>query len=206
MGAARPPAHAAARPPAHRVLVHLSRAGADVQIFAPNMPQMHVVDHVRGQPADKETRNVLTESARIARGKITDLAELRAANHDAAIFPGGFGAAKNLSTFAVDGKDCEVHGDVERVLKEFHGAGKPIGYGAVRGAREHPAALGGAAQPQPCRGRPGSTPYAGPWPPAGAKAPAPGQLPGSGVRPGADRTGQLCCAASARLLPRPPAS
>uniref|UniRef100_A0A8C6AL79 DJ-1/PfpI domain-containing protein n=1 Tax=Monodon monoceros TaxID=40151 RepID=A0A8C6AL79_MONMO len=72
-------------------------------------------------------RNVLTESARIARGNITDLAKLSAANHDAAVFPGGFGAAKNLSTFAVDGGDCKVNKDVERVLKEFHQAGKPIG-------------------------------------------------------------------------------
>uniref|UniRef100_A0A8C8XY70 DJ-1/PfpI domain-containing protein n=1 Tax=Panthera leo TaxID=9689 RepID=A0A8C8XY70_PANLE len=88
---------------------------------------MHVIDHTKGQPSESETRNVLTESARIARGKITDLARLSAADHDAAIFPGGFGAAKNLSTFAVDGKDCRVHKDVERVLKEFHEAGKPIG-------------------------------------------------------------------------------
>ncbi|KAI2596393.1 glutamine amidotransferase class 1 domain containing 3A, partial [Homo sapiens] len=79
------------------------------------------------QPSEGESRNVLTESARIARGKITDLANLSAANHDAAIFPGGFGAAKNLSTFAVDGKDCKVNKEVERVLKEFHQAGKPIG-------------------------------------------------------------------------------
>nr|KAF6477849.1 hypothetical protein HJG59_010758 [Molossus molossus] len=88
---------------------------------------MHVIDHTKGQPSESETRNVLTESARIARGKITDLAQLSAANHDAAIFPGGFGAAKNLSTFAVDGKDCKVNKDVERVLKDFHKAGKPIG-------------------------------------------------------------------------------
>nr|XP_023414917.1 ES1 protein homolog, mitochondrial [Loxodonta africana] len=88
---------------------------------------MHVIDHTKGQPSEGDTRNVLTESARIARGKITDLAQLRAADHDAAILPGGFGAAKNLSTFAVDGKDCKVNQDVERVLKEFHSAGKPIG-------------------------------------------------------------------------------
>nr|XP_023486035.1 ES1 protein homolog, mitochondrial isoform X2 [Equus caballus] len=112
---------------ASAILVHLSRGGAEVQIFAPDVPQMHVIDHTKGQPAESETRNVLTESARIARGKITDLARLSAANHDAAIFPGGFGAAKNLSTFAIDGKDCKVNKDVERVLKEFHEAGKPIG-------------------------------------------------------------------------------
>ncbi|XP_004410716.1 PREDICTED: ES1 protein homolog, mitochondrial isoform X2 [Odobenus rosmarus divergens] len=81
---------------ASAVLVHLSRGGAEVQIFAPDIPQMHVVDHTKGQPSESETRNVLTESARIARGKITNLARLSAANHDAAIFPGGFGAAKNL--------------------------------------------------------------------------------------------------------------
>ncbi|XP_037686650.1 glutamine amidotransferase-like class 1 domain-containing protein 3A, mitochondrial [Choloepus didactylus] len=112
---------------ASAILVHLSRAGAAVEIFAPDVAQMHVIDHIKGQPSEGETRNVLAESARIARGKISDLATLRAANHDAAIFPGGFGAAKNLSTFAVDGKDCEVNADVERVLKEFRGAGKPIG-------------------------------------------------------------------------------
>ncbi|XP_049641403.1 glutamine amidotransferase-like class 1 domain-containing protein 3, mitochondrial isoform X2 [Suncus etruscus] len=112
---------------ASAVLVHLSRAGADVHMFAPSIPQMHVIDHTQGQLAEKETRNVLTESARIARGKISDLAQLRVADLDAIIFPGGFGAAKNLSTFAMDGKDCSVHRDVERILKEFHKAGKPIG-------------------------------------------------------------------------------
>ncbi|KAI4547808.1 hypothetical protein MG293_000138 [Ovis ammon polii] len=112
---------------ASSILVHLSRGGAEVQIFAPDVPQMHVIDHIKGQPSEGETRNVLTESARIARGKITDLAKLTAVNHDAAIFPGGFGAAKNLSTFAVDGGTCKVNSDVERVLKEFHQAGKPIG-------------------------------------------------------------------------------
>uniref|UniRef100_A0A8D1F1Y0 ES1 protein homolog, mitochondrial n=1 Tax=Sus scrofa TaxID=9823 RepID=A0A8D1F1Y0_PIG len=81
---------------ASAILVHLSRGGAKVQIFAPDVPQMHVVDHAKGQPSEGETRNVLAESARIARGKIADLARLSAADHDAVIFPGGFGAAKNL--------------------------------------------------------------------------------------------------------------
>ncbi|KAJ8793616.1 hypothetical protein J1605_003624 [Eschrichtius robustus] len=84
---------------ASSILVHLSRAGAEVQIFAPDIPQMHVIDHTKGQPSEGETRNVLTESARIARGKITDLAKLSAADHDAAVFPGGFGAAKNLYVY-----------------------------------------------------------------------------------------------------------
>ncbi|KPP66570.1 ES1 protein, mitochondrial-like [Scleropages formosus] len=108
------------------VLVHLSRGEAQVQMFAPNISQMHVIDHCKGQPSE-ESRNVLSESARIARGNISDLAQLKVSDHDAVIFPGGFGAAKNLSTFAVDGKDCKVIEDVERVLKDFHKAGKPIG-------------------------------------------------------------------------------
>uniref|UniRef100_A0A8D0GET8 Glutamine amidotransferase class 1 domain containing 3 n=1 Tax=Sphenodon punctatus TaxID=8508 RepID=A0A8D0GET8_SPHPU len=112
---------------ASAILVHLSRGGAEVQIYAPNIPQMHVIDHNKGQPVEAESRNVLAESARIARGKITDLAKLTSKEHDAVIFPGGFGAAKNLSTFAVDGKDCKVNGEVERVLTDFHKAGKPIG-------------------------------------------------------------------------------
>ncbi|XP_072850298.2 glutamine amidotransferase-like class 1 domain-containing protein 3, mitochondrial [Pogona vitticeps] len=112
---------------ASAILVHLSRGGASVQMYAPNSLQMHVIDHTKGQPAEGESRNVLTESARIARGKIVDLAKLTVNDHDAVIFPGGFGAAKNLSTFAVDGKDCKVNGDIERVLKDFHKAGKPIG-------------------------------------------------------------------------------
>ncbi|NXN05396.1 GAL3A protein, partial [Sylvia borin] len=112
---------------ASAVLVHLSRGGAEVQMYAPDVPQMHVIDHSKGQPAEAESRNVLVESARIARGKIASLAKLTTADHDAVIFPGGFGAAKNLSTFAVDGKDCKVNREVERVLKDFHKAGKPIG-------------------------------------------------------------------------------
>ncbi|XP_019412662.1 PREDICTED: ES1 protein homolog, mitochondrial [Crocodylus porosus] len=112
---------------ASAILFHLSRKGAEVQMYAPDILQMHVIDHTKGQPVEAESRNVLTESARIARGKITNLAKLTTQDHDAVIFPGGFGAAKNLSTFAVDGKDCKVHKEVERVLQEFHKAGKPIG-------------------------------------------------------------------------------
>ncbi|XP_067897404.1 glutamine amidotransferase-like class 1 domain-containing protein 3, mitochondrial [Heterodontus francisci] len=111
---------------ASAILVHLSRGGAEFQLYAPDISQMHVVDHIKGEPAG-ESRNVLVESARIARGKILDLAKLRAQDHDAVIFPGGFGAAKNLSTFAMDGKDCHVIPDIERVITEFHKARKPIG-------------------------------------------------------------------------------
>ncbi|XP_020851630.1 putative glutamine amidotransferase-like class 1 domain-containing protein 3B, mitochondrial isoform X2 [Phascolarctos cinereus] len=112
---------------ASAILVHLSRGGAEFKMYAPDVPQMHVVDHITGQPTQNEKRNVLVEAARIARGKITDLSKLSSKDYDAVIFPGGFGVAKNLCTFAVDGKDFKVNKDVERILTQFHKEGKPIG-------------------------------------------------------------------------------
>ncbi|XP_055015307.1 glutamine amidotransferase-like class 1 domain-containing protein 3, mitochondrial isoform X1 [Boleophthalmus pectinirostris] len=111
---------------ASAVLVHLSRAGAKVQMFAPNMDQMHVVNHCEGKPTE-EKRNVLQESARIARGDVIDLAKLDISAFDAAIIPGGFGVAKNLSDWAVKSKDCTIHPEVEKLIKSFHKAGKPLG-------------------------------------------------------------------------------
>ncbi|XP_012719775.2 glutamine amidotransferase-like class 1 domain-containing protein 3A, mitochondrial [Fundulus heteroclitus] len=111
---------------ASAVLVHLSRGGATVQMFAPNIDQMHVVNHLKGEPSE-EKRNVLVESARLARGNVRDLSELSAKEHDAVIFPGGFGAAKNLCTWAVQGKDCSVIEEVKTTLQAFHSEGKPIG-------------------------------------------------------------------------------
>nr|XP_056717936.1 glutamine amidotransferase-like class 1 domain-containing protein 3, mitochondrial [Euleptes europaea] len=87
---------------------------------------MHVVDHLKGNPSSKK-RNVLVESARLARGDIQDLAELKVGEFDAVIFPGGFGVAKNLCSWAVDGKDCTVNELVKSTLEEFHSAKKPIG-------------------------------------------------------------------------------
>lgn len=109
------------------VLYHLSRLGATARCFAPDKDQMHVVDHRTGQPVAGETRNVLTESARIARGAIQPLSELHAREFDAVVLPGGFGAAKNLCDFAVKAAEMTVDPMIERVLREFHSAGKPIG-------------------------------------------------------------------------------
>nr|XP_060625426.1 glutamine amidotransferase-like class 1 domain-containing protein 3, mitochondrial [Anolis sagrei ordinatus] len=111
---------------ASAALVHLSRAGAEVKIFAPNIEQMHVIDHLKGCPSE-EKRNVLVESARLARGNIQDLAELKVGEFDAVIFPGGFGVAKNLCSWAVKGKDCSVNELVKSTLEAFHSAKKPIG-------------------------------------------------------------------------------
>ena len=108
-------------------LLALDRAGAEVLITAPNKPQAHVLNHLTGEEM-AESRNVLVESARIARGKITDLAEVHADQIDALIFPGGFGAAKNLCNFAFVGTDMEVDADVARIVGEMREANKPIGF------------------------------------------------------------------------------
>ena len=109
------------------VLLALDRANAQAVCAAPDIPQHHVVNHLTGQPAAGETRNVLVESARIARGRITPLRQLNVDEVDALILPGGSGAAKNLSDFALAGENFAVHPDVARVLEAAHRAGKPIG-------------------------------------------------------------------------------
>jgi enhancing lycopene biosynthesis protein 2 len=104
----------------------IAKAGADYQLFAPDKQQHHVIDHLTGQPSG-EQRNVLTESARIARGQIKPLSEFNAAAFDALMMPGGFGVAKNLSDFAFKGPKSSVIPEVERAIREIHKAGKPIG-------------------------------------------------------------------------------
>ncbi|XP_077465292.1 glutamine amidotransferase-like class 1 domain-containing protein 3, mitochondrial isoform X2 [Stigmatopora argus] len=132
---------------ASAVLVHLSRAGAKAQMFAPNQEQLHVIDHCEGKPSDGK-RNVLQESARIARGDITDLAKLDVSAFHAVVIPGamhsftqtavprhffilvfcsgGFGVAKNLSDWGVKNKDFTINSEVEKILEDFHKAGKPM--------------------------------------------------------------------------------
>jgi len=108
-------------------LLALDQRGIDYQCFAPNIPQLHVVNHLTGQVAAGETRNVLIEAARIARGKVLDLATANAADFDALLVPGGFGAAKNLGDFAVKGSAMQVQPDFLRFAQAMHKAGKPIG-------------------------------------------------------------------------------
>ncbi len=110
------------------VLLALDRAKAEIICAAPDRPQHHVINHLTKQAVAGETRNVLVESARIARGQIIPLSQLKVNELDAIIVPGGFGAAKNLCNFALAGENFEVNKDVSRVLQEAHRAGKPIGF------------------------------------------------------------------------------
>jgi enhancing lycopene biosynthesis protein 2 len=100
--------------------------GAEYQLFAPDIAQHHVVNHLTGAEMP-ETRNVLVESARIARGKIKPLTDLDMRSFDALLFPGGFGVAKNLCSFAFKGADCEVHPQVSKVVREAVSLRKPVG-------------------------------------------------------------------------------
>lgn len=107
-------------------LLRLDQRGVTTQCFAPDIPQLHVVNHLTGNPS-AETRNVLVESARIARGAVQDVREARAEDFDAVIVPGGFGSAKNLSNLASEGAACQVQPDVLNLLQSFAAAGKPVG-------------------------------------------------------------------------------
>ena len=107
-------------------MLALDRAGAEMVLMAPNIDQMHVVNHYTGQEMD-EYRNVLVESSRIARGNIKDMAEISANDMDALIIPGGFGVAKNLCDYAMAGPDCSINPDVFRLISELKLLNKPIG-------------------------------------------------------------------------------
>lgn len=107
-------------------LLALDRAGVETVCMAPDMDQIHVINHLT-QEKTEEKRNVLVESARIARGKIKNLKDVKASDLDALIMPGGMGAAKNLSTFAIQGTDAQVDPEVKRLLNEMVSAGKPVG-------------------------------------------------------------------------------
>jgi len=107
-------------------MLAIMKQGATYEVFAPDIVQHHVINHISGEVM-KEKRNVLIESSRIARGNIRDLKEYDPNNFDALIFPGGFGAAKNLSDFAFKGEDCKIDPDVEKAILKTAGRNKPVG-------------------------------------------------------------------------------
>jgi enhancing lycopene biosynthesis protein 2 len=107
-------------------LLAISRNAGTYQIFAPNVTQYHVINHITGDEM-RETRNVMIESARIARGKIKPLMEYNPADFDALVFPGGFGVVKNLCSYGFDSTDMKIDRVVEKAIRDTHSAGKPIG-------------------------------------------------------------------------------
>ena len=108
-------------------LLAIAREGAEAVCFAPDKPQTDVINHLTGEPMG-ESRNVLIEAARIARGAILPIAQASINDLDALIVPGGFGAAKNLSSFASLGSESVVDPDLKRLALDMHQAGKPLGF------------------------------------------------------------------------------
>ncbi|AJI81482.1 isoprenoid biosynthesis protein with amidotransferase-like domain [Yersinia enterocolitica] len=108
-------------------ILALDRAGARIAFFAPDKPQLHVINHLSGEEST-EQRNVLVESARIARSLIKPLSVANSEDLDALIVPGGFGAAKNLSDFAIKGSECAIDPDLVKLTQSMHKANKPIGF------------------------------------------------------------------------------
>jgi enhancing lycopene biosynthesis protein 2 len=107
-------------------LLAIAQQGATYEIFAPDVEQHHVINHLNGEEMN-ETRNVLVESARIARGKIQPLENYSPSDFDALLFPGGFGAAKNLSSWAFDGPSATILPHVEKAVRDTISAGIPLG-------------------------------------------------------------------------------
>jgi len=106
-------------------MLAIARNGGSYQCFAPNRDQFHVINHLSGE-AMEEKRNVLIESARIARGDVKSVESVNAEEFDALVIPGGFGAAKNLNTWALNGPDGEIFPEIADLIKQFHSLKKPI--------------------------------------------------------------------------------
>jgi len=108
------------------LLLAINKLKCECEIFAPNIFQHHVINHLTGEVMP-EQRNVLIESARIARGKIKDITTYNPKDFDALIFPGGFGVAKNLSNYAFDNDNFIVNPFIEKVILDTFNSKKPIG-------------------------------------------------------------------------------
>jgi enhancing lycopene biosynthesis protein 2/pterin-4a-carbinolamine dehydratase len=112
-------------------LLALYEAGAEVQVTAPDIDQTHVINHLLGAVSEGETRNVLVEAARIARGQITPLSEVDLDTLDGVVLPGGFGVAKNLCTFAFKGAECDVDPSVQAFLERARALERPLGFACI---------------------------------------------------------------------------
>ncbi|MDD4217530.1 MAG: isoprenoid biosynthesis glyoxalase ElbB [Bacteroidales bacterium] len=106
-------------------MLALSKNEIEYECFAPNKEQYHVINHLNGDVTD-EKRNILVESARIARGEIKDTKELHVSDFSGLLLPGGFGAAKNLSDYAFKAENFTVDEEIATIIKAFHTAKKPI--------------------------------------------------------------------------------
>jgi len=106
-------------------LLEIERMGYEPVCIGINAQQHHVINHLNGQE-QVQARNMLEEAARIARGQITEISSVVPAELDALVIPGGFGSAKNFSTWAFDGPEASIRSDVKLLLVNMYNVGKPI--------------------------------------------------------------------------------
>lgn len=106
-------------------LLAIQEMGWDYQCISIDAPQHHVVNHLNGEVM-QESRNMLIEAARIARGSILSINDVEPADLDALIIPGGFGSAKNFTKWAFHGPDCDIIPEVKLLLVNMVNVGKPI--------------------------------------------------------------------------------
>lgn len=106
-------------------LLAIAQAGHEYQCIAPDVAQYHVIDHTTGNEM-KESRNVLVESARIARGDVKRVDEINVADYAGLVMPGGFGTAKNITTWAFNGPAGEIEPKTRKLILGFAEARKPI--------------------------------------------------------------------------------
>jgi len=106
-------------------LLAISENKGTYECFAPDKKQFHVINHLTGEVTNEE-RNVLVESARVARGKVQNITSLNVNEFEGLVIPGGYGVAKNLNEWAISGHESEIDSSISKVINEFYDAKKPI--------------------------------------------------------------------------------
>jgi enhancing lycopene biosynthesis protein 2 len=106
-------------------ILYLQQSNIEIVFAAPDIPQTDVINHISGQEI-QESRNVLIESARIARGQIVNLKDIDVEDIDGLFFPGGAGSVKNLCTFMKEGPECSVNVDIQNLVSACLDKQKPI--------------------------------------------------------------------------------
>jgi enhancing lycopene biosynthesis protein 2 len=106
-------------------MLAIQEVGAEYFCISIDKNQHHVINHLNGTEM-AETRNMMIESARIARGNVKNINEVEIRDFDALVIPGGFGNAKNLSSWAFDGPKGTILPEVKLLIVNCINAGRPI--------------------------------------------------------------------------------
>lgn len=106
-------------------LLAIEEIGAEAVCIGVNEPQFHVINHISGEEMG-ETRNMMVEASRISRGNITEISQISPADLDALVIPGGFGSAKNFTSWAFHGPQSEINPKVKLLIVNMINVGKPI--------------------------------------------------------------------------------